>query len=206
LLVRWLAAGVFLLAGWVIAANTVIEPFLHFLRTFAPVAKGEFADFPAGRAILVMPGKRAAIPAAIPQSSKPALTQLAAAEPVILPAIVAPPVAVAEPAAPELAESAAAEPTPAEDDAASILTEPVLVATAAPTIGGAEITLSSSVVAKAIEPTAADRADDAVPLPRRRPHTAAIPLPRPRPQFAQERPVVSGRIITDAEIAKHATY
>lgn len=218
-LVGSLTASVFLLAAWIIAANTVLDPILHFVQTLGPVAKGEFADLPAGRATPAVADKpgpteqqiastpkqiAAAVTAPPPEPVAPAVTVVEKTSPA--------PVEAVEPAVPDPVESAPATETKRAEEVEEsatptpIPTGPVVVATAAPTIGGAEISLSSAVVAKALEPTAVDRLGAVVPLPRLRPRVAIIPLPRPRPHFAEDRPAVSDRPIADWEIARHTVY
>jgi hypothetical protein len=100
--------------------------------------------------------------------------------------------------APAPSETAMAEEKPAPE-----LTDPVVVAAVASSMGGTETLLSPTLVSRSVEPLA-ESPDSLVPLPRNRPRVAAIPLPRPRPGIAEPR--VSGRTITDTEIQKHSIY
>lgn len=158
---KCLALGVVLLAGWVLSVNTILRPYL------APVQTGEG---------VAVDDDAAALPdatAVLPVMAAPAMTQLAAA---------------AQPAATDPAADTSSEPLPVSAEASNSpvltasITSPVRLASAAPTVGGADIS-DAAVIAKAVEP-AGESLARAAPMPRIRPRTAAIPLPRPRPHFA----------------------
>lgn len=161
--VRYLALGVFLLAAWVLSANTILQPYL----APAPAAQQIAADVDAG----ALPDAAAVLPVL----TAPAMTRLAAAtQP-----------AMAEPSDPTIAEALPGSTEKANTVVVTASLTPVRLASAAPTVGGADIS-DAAVIAKAVEP-ASEAPPKAAPAPRVRPRVAAIPLPRPRPQIAQAR-------------------
>lgn len=193
-LVRVLLLGVILLAGWVLSANTILQPYL------APPAQVAGRD-----ATPENTGTLARAPTALPMLTGSAMPQLAAAT---QPATAEPTVrdTAGTLAAPAEATGSPVVTAPlrlasADDTNAPVLTAPVnptRLASAAPTVGGADIS-DAAVIAKAVEPptrmpattpateTAAPIA--VAPMPRKRPRIAAIPLPRARPGSTQATPV-----------------
>ncbi|MEZ5786153.1 MAG: hypothetical protein R3D62_06695 [Xanthobacteraceae bacterium] len=172
-MVRYLTLSVILLAAWVLSANTILKPYLA-----SSVQKPERIATEAAGPEQEDAGVLASAPAVLPMLKAPAMPQLAAAthsaatEPVV-------------------GDTSGALPAPAEETKLPEITAPVKsqvrLASAAPTVGGADIS-DAAVIAKAVEPPTAGTAA-VMPTPRARPRIAVIPLPRPRPGFAHVAPV-----------------
>lgn len=178
-LVRYLTLSVVLLAAWVLSANTILQPYLA-----PPMQPAERAATEAVMQEQEDAGALASAPAVLPMLTAPAMPQLAAAthsattEPVVR-------------------DKAGALPAPAEETNLPAVTAPiksqVRLASAAPTVGGADIS-DAAVIAKAVEPTTTAPVAGmppvaAMPTPRARPRIARIPLPRPRPGVAHAAPI-----------------
>jgi hypothetical protein len=184
-LVRYLSLSVVLLGAWVVSVNTVLTP---FLATPADQAERMAAAEDAGAL--------ASAPAVLPMLTAPAIPQLAAATQPITTVPVTRAAAGTLPAPAEETNSPAETATisapvkvaSADGTIPTVATAPasqsVRLASAAPTVGGADIS-DAVVIAKAVEPPTAKLAPVIAPLPRHRPRFAAVPLPRPRPYAGQ---------------------
>jgi hypothetical protein len=174
-LVRYLTLSVVLLAAWVLSANTILQPYLTAPGSVERVATAEKAGEDTG--VL------ASTPAVLPTLTAPAMPQLAAATHSVT-------------TEPMVRDKAGTLPAPVEEANSPVVTivkSQVRLASAAPTVGGADIS-DAAVIAKAVEPAPAPTAPAAAtPMPRERPRIAAIPLPRPRPHpdFARRAAPVS---------------
>jgi len=162
-LVRYSTLSVVLLAAWVLSANTILQPYLTAPVPAERVATAEKAGEDSG--VL------ASTPAVLPTLTAPAMPQLAAATHSV----------TTEPMVRDKAGTLPAPVAEANSPVVTIVKSQVRLASAAPTVGGADIS-DAAVIAKAVEPAPTAPAA-ATPMPRERPRIAAIPLPRPRPHL-----------------------